>query len=180
MGYELKEVEFRIHVVDDYIRASDLAVVMGALNALYETLAAVFVFSSKPFNGSQLKALEDSAVVRVTKIWSGSDVSFSLFGVDKAIDALRKLIEDMRFRKERRSQEEEKTKQEKEKTKQMEEKTAQEVETTRKMRFENIQRELGMVSEIRDMSEDDRREILRLVEQFAEIIDENRNSLLPK
>ncbi|MFY9561291.1 MAG: hypothetical protein WAQ52_13745 [Terriglobales bacterium] len=170
MGYEIAVRKVIARVPKGHIRARDLARLIGATNALYEAVGAVFVFDSKPFVDGRLKALPDDAVLRIQSIQSGSDISLSLLGIDKVLDAIRKVIDEIRFRRERRKQEEEKTKQ-------SEEKTAQDHETTRRMRIENIQRTMDMFNEIKNMSPEDRTEFMRLVLRPISEIDENRNKL---
>jgi hypothetical protein len=171
MGYDLNVLNLRVAVSESHIRAADLATFLEAINTLYEALAAVFLFESEPFeNRRRLLASDAQAVLRTTKLWSGSDVHLSLLGIDKPIEALRKIVDDIRFRKERRRQEEQKTKQ-------LEEKTDQERLRTQRMRLENIRRIVETFKELK-MSPEDQREFLRLAEKSASAIEENRNALL--
>jgi len=180
MEYNKAWLSLRVTGPESYIRVGDLASLLEAIQTLHEAFVAVFVFAHEPFEKARLGlAADDQTVLRIAKLWSGGNVNVSVVGIEQAIKAIRKIVDAIRFRKERRMQEEEKTLQEKEKTQQMEEKTALEVETTRKMRMENLKRELDTFLEIKAMSVHDRRQFFRLIEQQAARIEDNRNTLLP-
>jgi hypothetical protein len=173
MGYELAGIDLTVAVSESHIRAADLSNLVGAVNSLYEPLAAVFLFQYDPLEKRLVKLTADSeAILRVTKLSSGSDISFSLLGIDKAIDAIRKLIDDIRFRKERRIQEEEHAKQQREKTAQARLKTEQ-------MRLENYRTMFQAYREYQEMSPKDQNEFLRLINKAALVIEEDRNTLSP-
>ena len=161
MGYNIEVQKFTIHVPEHNVRARDLAWLLGATNALYDAIAIIFVFDSGRFVDGQLKALPDDALLRVTSIHSGSDISLSLLGVDRVLDAFRRVVNEFRFRKERKKREEEKTKQEE--------------ETTWRMRIENVQRALGTFTEFKSLSPEERAQFLRLIQGPLTEIDENRN-----
>jgi hypothetical protein len=173
MGYNLQALDLKVVVSESYIRAGDMATLLGAINTLYEALAAVCLFESEPFEKRLLNLESDANVLlRITKI-SGSDIKVSLFGVDKALEVLRKIVDDIRFRKERKIREEEKAKQ-------LKEKTAQERETTEQMRQENVRRSLDTFKEFKNMSLEDQREFIRLTRSSVLAIEQNRNTLLPQ
>lgn len=166
MGYNLESLNLKVTVFESHIRASDLAILLWSLNTLYEAMATVFLSGSISLEKRRQELMSDSnTLLRITKLSSGSDVNISVVGVDKVLEALRKIIDDIRFRKERGIQEEEKTKQEREKTQQM--------------RLENIGRMLETFQEIKNLPAEDQREFLRLMENSILAIEENRNTLGP-
>lgn len=174
MGYNLAGADFRVAVSESHIRVGDLAALLGSFNKLYKDLAVAYLSDSKPFENGQLKAIADAkAVLRVTKISSGSDINLSFVGIDKVLEVVRKIVDDIRFRKERRRQEEEKTKQSKEKT-------AQERQMTQQMQHENLRRMLDTFKEFKNMSPEDQREFLVLMERSTARLEENPNTLLPQ
>jgi len=175
MGYELGGSDFRVAVSESYVRAGDLATLLGYVNILYEDLAILYLFESKPFEfeKARVELVKDTnAVLRVTKISSGSDLGLSLVGIDKVIEVLRKIVDEIRFRKERRTQEEEKTKQ-------SEEKTAQEREKTQRMQIENLGRTLDTYERFKKMSHEHQQEFLLLIQKSTSRIEENPQHASP-
>ncbi|HET9409259.1 MAG TPA: hypothetical protein VFO39_18605 [Candidatus Sulfotelmatobacter sp.] len=175
MGYNVEVQKFTIHVSEDHVAARDLARLLGATDVIYQAITPLFVFGSDRFLDAYSKVLPDDARLRIASIRSGSDISLSFLGVDKALDALRKVMNEFRFRKERRKREEEKAKQEQEKTRRMKIENAQQEEAFRRMRIENFERALATLSEFKNLSPDERANLLQLVEGPLTEIDNNQN-----
>jgi hypothetical protein len=125
------------------------------------------------FSNGNLKNLPDDSVLRITKMYSGSDATFSLLGIDKVMEQLGKGLVGTRDWKEKKEQQKQKTEQERQKTE-------QEYEKTRQARLENLQRTMDIYDRLKNMEPKDREQILNMMRMAVAEIEDNRNKLLPK
>jgi len=159
------KLEITIKVSEEYIRADDLARLVWATNVLYELLASIFIFDSKPFADGKLQSLPEDSVLRIAKMWSGSDAGFSFLGVDKVLGQLGKGIGEIRDWREKK--------------KQLRERTEQEHEKTTQMRLENLARAMDIYDKLKNMAPGDRERFLEMMRATVSEIEQNRNELLP-